>query len=122
MKIMNASTADSPAMVVYWRRRNASAPSLMALEMVLIPSVPVSCFSTKLVRSPATASDRTLRTITNGSHPDPSLTGEYCHNTAETKPPAWLAPAKPKAWLGRACMDAAKSISCFLQERLDRYE
>src|SRR6266702_7693376 len=47
-------------MVVYWRRRKASAPSLMAFEMACMASVPVSAASTWRANKAATRSESTL--------------------------------------------------------------
>ncbi len=53
-------------MVVFCRRRNASAPSLMALEMACMAAVPVSRFRTHFIRYPATNSDPMEKTRIRG--------------------------------------------------------
>src|SRR5437867_13052950 len=61
-----ARRAASRRMVVFCRRRNASAPSLMALEISRIAGVPVSRFKTQEIRYPATKSEPTEKTRTRG--------------------------------------------------------
>src|SRR5713101_4787206 len=64
---MSAAT-PSPIMkmVPFCRRRNASAPSLMAPAISCICGVPSSAASTCRARYTANASDRTLMSITSG--------------------------------------------------------
>ena len=52
--------------VVFWRRRKASAPSLMALEMACMADVPVSRLRTQDIRYPATNSDPMEKTRIRG--------------------------------------------------------
>src|SRR5947207_15913802 len=56
MKITAASAAASKRIVWFWRRRNASAPALIASEILRISSVPVSLAITQPVSQNATAS------------------------------------------------------------------
>src|SRR5690348_14247324 len=51
-----ASTSASDAIVRFWRRMNASAPSLMASEMAFMAGVPVSRRRTHPARPQATTS------------------------------------------------------------------
>ena len=51
--MITASTTASVPMVRFWRYRNASAPSRMALEMSCITCVPVSLLITWRARNTA---------------------------------------------------------------------
>src|SRR2546425_1077761 len=62
----SAANTASVAMVLYWRDRNASAPSRMASEILRISGFPVSAASTCLARRAATTSDSTLIPRTSG--------------------------------------------------------
>src|SRR5213593_1546788 len=61
-----ASTRLKAPMVRYWRRRNASAPSWMASEILRISAVPLSCLRTQRARLTATARASTLSPRTRG--------------------------------------------------------
>src|SRR5207249_779176 len=71
MKIRAATPRPIRKMVRFWRRRNASAPSLMAEAMLCISGVPSSAASTCLARYHAKASDSTLIKITSRIMPSP---------------------------------------------------
>src|SRR3989442_13336210 len=71
MKVSAAPPRPIRKMVRFWRRRNASAPSLMAEAMLCISGVPSSAASTCLARYHAKASDSTLIRITSRIMPSP---------------------------------------------------
>ncbi len=56
-KITTASRTASIPIVLFWRRRKASAPCLMASEIARMGAVPVSFLRTQEARKPATKSD-----------------------------------------------------------------
>src|SRR5882724_11159446 len=60
MKITQANAAAIVAIVLFWRRRKASAPALIASETSRIAGVPVSRARTHLMRYPAKARPITL--------------------------------------------------------------
>src|SRR5437867_7546605 len=55
--MITSSATDITPMVLYWRFRKASAPSLMAAAITLIPSLPVSARRTSLASKAAYASE-----------------------------------------------------------------
>jgi hypothetical protein len=61
-----ASRSARSTIVRFWRRRKASAPSLMALEISCMAEVPVSRFKTQDIRYPATKREPTEKTRIRG--------------------------------------------------------
>src|SRR5438876_3083266 len=81
---MTARTRARPRMVWFCRFRNASAPSLMALEIFCICGVPVSWLMTYFDNPVATSKDRMLipRTATRYCCPDPVDSLAWSHRAS----------------------------------------
>src|SRR5579862_9579511 len=110
-------------MVLYWRRMNASAPSLMLFDISCILGVPQSMASTWFFNHTANPSPNTLMTTTsasNGLHPYVQLP----HPTGPDRMPCgecidwYCAEVKDSGCIPWACLVASPGILAMASEKL----